>query len=95
VEAALLAHPLIAEAAVVGVPDAAWGALPLAYVVLREGGRLNTDQEDELRSWCRARLASYKVPRRILVRDELPRTASGKVRRSVLREESVEPSTEH
>jgi O-succinylbenzoic acid--CoA ligase len=87
VEAVLLAHPLIAEAAVVGMPDAQWGALPVAYVVLRDGGRLNSEQEEALRLWCRERLAGYKVPRRILVRDELPRTASGKIRRNVLREE--------
>ncbi|NJM05573.1 AMP-binding protein [Candidatus Gracilibacteria bacterium] len=95
VEAVLLAHPLVVEAGVIGVRDAQWGAVPVAVVVLRNGERLNNVQEEAMRDWCRARLAAYKVPRRILTRDELPRTASGKLRRNMLREENSERRTEN
>nr|WP_298404059.1 o-succinylbenzoate--CoA ligase [uncultured Chloroflexus sp.] len=80
VEAALLAHPAIAEAGVVGLPDPEWGQQPVAAVVLRQ-----PVTSEELIAHCRARLAGYKVPRTIVVVDELPRTAAGKLRRHELR----------
>jgi O-succinylbenzoic acid--CoA ligase len=84
VEAVLLEHPDVLEAAVVGVFDADFGARPVGCVVLRP--RAVCDPE-VLRSHCRAQLADYKVPARIEVRAKLPRTAAGKLRRVVLREE--------
>ena len=74
VEQALLAHPAVADAAVVGRPDAEWGEAVVAYVVLAA-----PVSDDELRAHCRARLARYKVPRAFERVGELPRTASGKV----------------
>jgi long-chain acyl-CoA synthetase len=68
-------HPAVREAAVVGVPDGRGDELPYAVVALSKPA-----DEAELLAFCRAALAEYKVPRRIEVRDELPRTASGKVR---------------
>ena len=79
VEGALLAHPAVVEAAVVGEPDREWGARVAAYVVL--AGEV---PRDELVAHCRARLAGYKLPRAIYPVRELPRTASGKVARTAL-----------
>jgi O-succinylbenzoic acid--CoA ligase len=83
VEAVLAAHPGIAEAGVAGRPDPAWGAVPVASVVPRPGAPVLDDAE--LRAFCRARLAPYKVPTAFFVVASLPRTASGKLRRSELR----------
>ncbi|PDV98176.1 o-succinylbenzoate--CoA ligase [Candidatus Chloroploca asiatica] len=82
VEAALLAHPAVAEAGVVGMPDATWGEVPVAFVVAREG---STPEVNALLEHCRASLAGYKIPRRITLVNELPRTAAGKLRRNLLR----------
>jgi pimeloyl-ACP methyl ester carboxylesterase len=84
VEAVLEAHPAVAEAGVAGRPDAAWGAAPVAGVVLRPGA--GPPDVAALRPWCRERLAPAKVPAAILVVDDLPRTPSGKLRRRDLRD---------
>ncbi|POX39319.1 p-hydroxycinnamoyl-CoA synthetase [Streptomyces sp. Ru73] len=76
VEAALLAHPGVAECAVIGVPDERWGEVPRAVVVPRDGVAL--DPGDVLASLA-GRLAKYKIPKSVVVADELPRTASGKL----------------
>jgi O-succinylbenzoic acid--CoA ligase len=81
VEAALLAHPAVAEAGVVGLPDAQWGQVPVAAIVLRSPAA-----ESDILAALRAHLAAYKLPRRIIVLSELPRTASGKLQRARLRE---------
>jgi O-succinylbenzoic acid--CoA ligase len=83
VEAVLAGHPGIAEAGVAGRPDPAWGAVPVASVVPRPGAPVPDDAE--LRAFCRARLAPYKVPTAFFVVESLPRTGSGKLRRSELR----------
>ena len=82
VEAALLRHPDISEAAVVGREDAEWQEAVTAVVVLRPGAEVDGD---ELRSHCASVLAGYKVPKRIEFVGELPRTASGKLLRRALR----------
>jgi o-succinylbenzoate---CoA ligase len=83
VEAALLRHPGVVEAAVVAMPDPQWGAVPAAFVVLRRGLAPNAA---DLIAFCRAQLAAYKCPRRIVPVDALPRTASGKLLRRTLRD---------
>jgi long-chain acyl-CoA synthetase len=84
VEAALRGHPQVTQAAVVGVPDARWGEAVHAVVVLADGAAANAD---ELRAWCRERLAGYKCPRGISFARELPLSAAGKVLKNVLREQ--------
>jgi fatty-acyl-CoA synthase len=82
IEDVLHAHPDVVEAAVVGVPDERWGEVCAAFVVLREGA--STDGED-LRDYCRERLARFKVPRTVTFVVELPRSSLGKVRKDELR----------
>ena len=76
VEATLLAHSAVAEAAVVGIPDAALGEEVAAFVTLRPGARAGAE---ELVAFCRGRLAAFKYPRRVSVVSELPKGATGKV----------------
>jgi fatty-acyl-CoA synthase len=82
VENAIFEHPSIAEAAVIGVPDAKWGEVGRAFVVCRPDMRL---APAELRDFLLARLAKYKVPVYVDVVDGLPRTGSGKVLKAQLR----------
>lgn len=83
VEAALLEHPAVADAGVVGRPDPTWGSVPIAAVVIRPGS--SDPGDDGLRAHCRDRLAPYKVPAAFVRLDALPRTATGKLRRAELR----------
>ncbi len=82
VEDVLFSHPAVAEVAVIGVPDERWGETVIALVVLAAGA---TAGEDELRAWCKQRLAGYKCPTRIELREELARTATGKLQKFKLR----------
>ncbi len=82
VEAVLLLHPAVEDAAVVGVPDEQWGAVPVAFVRRRLGW---TPTEQEVLAFCAARLAAFKRPRRIEWVDALPRNAAGKLLRRELR----------
>jgi O-succinylbenzoic acid--CoA ligase len=82
VEAALLAHPGIADAAVAGVADGEWGQVLCAWIVPRAGAAAPT--LEEVRRACAERLARHKLPRRLVLVDALPRTTSGKVKRRAL-----------
>ncbi|MFA1538419.1 FadD3 family acyl-CoA ligase [Actinomadura monticuli] len=83
VEDALARHDAVAESGVIGVPDQRMGEVGRAYVRLRPGREATAD---ELIAHCRERLANFKVPREVVFVDDLPKTASGKVRRVELRE---------
>lgn len=82
VEGVLLRHPAVLEVAVVGVPDEKWGETPHAFVVLRPGADL---EDGELRRFAREQLAHFKVPSHFSVVTELPKTATGKIQKYVLR----------
>ncbi len=81
VEVVLRAHPAVAEAAVVAEPHPDLGEEVAAFVALRDGARV---RPEDLVAWCRARLAPFKYPRRVVVLDDLPRSATGKILKSRL-----------
>lgn len=85
VEEALLAHPDVLEAAVVGRPDERRGEVVVAYAVLRDGLPRDETTAEELRSFVRSRLVPYKCPREVVFLDALPRTPTGKLQRFRLR----------
>ncbi len=82
VEGTLLRHPAVGEAAVVGLPSERWGETPHAFVVLLSG---QTATEEELIEFVRGRLAHFKAPRGVTFVGELPKTATGKIQKFVLR----------
>ncbi|KQU78646.1 AMP-binding protein [Ensifer sp. T173] len=84
VESVMAAHPAIREVAVIGVPDSRWGEVGRAFVVLVPGQAIS---ENELAQHCEASLARYKIPKTFVTVDALPRTASGKVMKHILRDE--------
>jgi long-chain acyl-CoA synthetase len=81
IEEVLAAHPAVMEVGVAGIPDPVKGEVAHAWIVLKAGARAT---EDELRSYCRDRLAPYKVPAKVAFRSELPKTMVGKVLRRML-----------
>jgi acetyl-CoA synthetase len=85
VESALVEHPAVAEAAVVAAPDDERGAVVRAVVVLRDGHAPSDALARELQEHVKAQTAPYKYPRVVDFAAELPKTASGKVRRAALR----------
>jgi benzoate-CoA ligase family protein len=85
VEAVLIEHPAVLEAAVVGATDADGLQKPVGFVVFHEGEKA---EAEELVAFCRERLAGYKCPRRLVIATELPKTATGKIQRFLLRAEA-------
>jgi fatty-acyl-CoA synthase len=91
VEAAILDHPSVADCGVIGVPDAKWGEVGTAIVVLHPGKSLSID---DLTGFLDGRLARFKIPKHVEVVDELPRTGSGKIAKPALREQFA-PGTDN
>lgn len=88
VEALLYKHPAVKEAAVIGIPDEYRGESPKAFIVLKDEFRGSVKEEDIL-EWAKEHIAAYKRPREVEFRDELPKSAAGKVLRRVLAEEEA------
>lgn len=86
VEAALVDHPSIREVAVIGISDERWGEVGHAFIVLHQGHDLNLEA---LTAFCSSRIARYKVPKEFTAIESLPRTASGKILKHLLRARSV------
>jgi fatty-acyl-CoA synthase len=86
IEEFLYTHPAVADVQVVGVPDPKYGEELLAAVRLNPGATLT---EDELRDYCRGKVAHYKVPRHVRFVEEFPMTVTGKIQKYKLREEAV------
>src|SRR5438046_1152064 len=82
IESILLRHPAIQEVAVAGFPHEKWGEAARAFVVLKSG---QTATEEELREFARANMAHFKVPHSFTFIAELPKTATGKIQKYVLR----------
>ena len=83
VEDAIFQHPDVTEVAVIGIPDEKWGEAVTALVVRADGSDLS---EEEVIGWTKQRLAGYKCPKKVEFRDELARTATGKLQKFKLRE---------
>ena len=84
VERVIYELPDVREVAVIGMLDERWGEKPVAVVVLADGAALELK---DLADHCRMRLASFKIPKQLIIRDSLPRNPSGKVLKRVLRAE--------
>jgi fatty-acyl-CoA synthase len=87
IEEFLHTHPAVADVQVVGLPDAKYVEEISAWVKLKPGA---TATEEELRAFCRSRIAHYKVPRYVVFVDEYPTTVTGKVQKFKLREMGIE-----
>ena len=93
IEAFLQTHPDVEQAFVVGVPDPEINEAPVAYVITRPAARLS---EEALRAYCRGKIASYKIPRRVRFVNDVPRTPGphgDKVQRGKLREQAMREVT--
>lgn len=86
VENLLYRHPAVAEAAVIGIPDSYRGESPKAFIVLKSDykGKI---REEEIIEWCKENMAAYKRPRLVEFKEELPKSAAGKILRRILKEE--------
>ncbi|WP_043931416.1 acyl-CoA synthetase [Bacillus sp. EB01] len=91
VEHWLCEHPEVQEAAVVGAPDQKWGEAVTAFVVLREGSVLT---EDDIKQFCRQELGGYKVPKKIYLVEEMPKTHVGKISKVKLKDMASEHKNE-
>jgi len=83
IEAALLTHPEIRECAVVGLPDDTWGEIVAAAVVTSDGEPIELP---DLKEWAESRMSKYKIPRSLLLLEDLPKNAMGKVTKPAIRD---------
>jgi fatty-acyl-CoA synthase len=86
IEEFLYTHPAVEDVQVIGVPDDRYGEELMAWVKLRPGGEAT---EDELREYCRGKIAHFKIPRYVKLVEEFPMTVTGKVRKVEMRESSI------
>jgi acyl-CoA synthetase (AMP-forming)/AMP-acid ligase II len=93
VEAVLVDHPAVTGAAVVSAPDLELGEIGVAFVVAAPGAALDALDRDALRAWCRAHIADYKAPDRVILVRELPVTSMMKIDKAALAQQAKEPSS--
>jgi fatty-acyl-CoA synthase len=86
IEEFLYTHPKVSDVQVIGVPDAKYGEEIMAWVRLREG---ETASSEELREYCRDKIAHYKIPRYVKFVEAFPTTVTGKVQKFIMREQSI------
>ena len=89
VERVLRLHPALEDVAVIGFPDATWGEVGYAFVIAKSGMDLTSE---EVIGCCDDRLANYKWPKQVIFTKEFPRTALGKVRKTILKQEYIDKS---
>ena len=82
IENILYTHPSVLEVAVIGVPDEEWGEIVKAFIVLKKGEKVT---ENEIIEFCKVNLSSYKVPKSIIFKDNLPKLGSGKISKKKLK----------
>ncbi|MBZ5647357.1 MAG: acyl-CoA synthetase [Acidobacteriia bacterium] len=87
IEVTLAEHPAVQDVGIIGVPDEVRGQIAKAFVVLKPGTSV---KPEELIEWCRGKIATYKLPREVVIVNELPRTPTGKLLRRVLRQKDSE-----
>ena len=87
IEEKILTHDAVSETAVLGVPDPTWGEVGIAVCVLREGGAV---EGDDLANWLKPKIAGYKMPKKFIFLDEMPKSAYGKITKKMIRELLVE-----
>jgi acyl-CoA synthetase (AMP-forming)/AMP-acid ligase II len=84
IEDLLMGHPKIAVVGVIGSPDEKWGESIKAIVVARQGESID---EAEVIQWCHGRIAKFKIPKKVVITEEIPRTPTGKILKRVLRDQ--------
>ncbi|MFO7861530.1 MAG: long-chain-fatty-acid--CoA ligase [Desulfosalsimonas sp.] len=84
IEDLLMGHPKIADVGVIGCPDEKWGESIKAIVVARQGESID---DAEVIQWCQGRIAKFKIPRKVVITEEIPRTPTGKILKRVLRDQ--------
>ncbi len=85
-ENAAVAHPAIAEAAAIGIPDEKWAERPMLVLVLKQGGECSAE---DMQAFLADRVAKWWIPEQIVFVDEIPHTATGKISKKTLREQFV------
>jgi fatty-acyl-CoA synthase len=91
IERVLRGHPTIEEIAIVGVPDETWGEVGYAFVIPKPGAHLTPE---DVIGFCDGKLARYKWPKQVFFKGDFPRTALGKVRKNILKQEYLEKNKE-
>jgi len=86
IEEFLITHPNISQEQVFGLPDPKYGEEVAVWIILQSGAKMT---EDELRDWCRGRIAHYKVPRYVCFVEEMPMTVTGKPQKFIMREQMI------
>jgi acyl-CoA synthetase (AMP-forming)/AMP-acid ligase II len=84
IEEKMLTHPAIAEVAILGIPDEKWGEVGMAVCVLRPDAQI---AENEILAWLEGKVARYKMPKRVLFWEELPKSGYGKIAKRMIRAE--------